>query len=89
MRFVNGGGGGGCPAGACAATPIAISPVNANAVSENDNRGSLRKAGQIFLQPAQLFGADFRLGARDVVERYEMDAAVIERVERLAKDFTI
>ena len=58
-------------------------------MGENDNGRSLRKAGQIFLQPTQLFGADFRLGARDVVERYEMDAAVIEGVEGLAKYFAI
>src|SRR5690348_1618725 len=58
-------------------------------VCENDDRRSLRETGQIFFQPRQLFSANFRLGAGNVVERHEMDAAVIERVERLAKDFTI
>ena len=58
-------------------------------MGENDYGRSLGEAGQIFLQPGQLFSANFRLGARHVVEGYEMDAAVIEGVEGLAKYFAI
>ena len=63
--------------------------IEQGAVGENDHGRSLREPGQVFLQPDQLFSANFRLGAGNVVERDKMDAAVIEGVERLAKHFAI
>jgi hypothetical protein len=61
-------------------------------VSEDDNGSHFRKAGKVLLQPGQLLRPDLGLRSRDVIERDEVDPAMIERVvgflEKLAVELS-
>jgi hypothetical protein len=72
--------------GAVAREPLPLRlEIEERPVREDDDRRRLRVAREIVLQPRQLLGTDGRLAEGDVVERDEVDAAVIERVVRLAE----
>ncbi len=55
---------------------------------DNDGR-CFWKAGDVFLQPRELLGADFGLGARHVIERDEVNSGVIEGVVALSHEFAV
>src|SRR5579863_9648295 len=54
--------------------------VKQRPMGEHDDRGALRKAREIRLHPSELRRSDLGPPGRNVVERDEMDAAMIERV---------
>src|SRR5271169_6231373 len=54
-------------------------------MSEDDDRRRLQKACDVRFEPSQLLRANFRASARDVVERDEMHALVIERIVAIAE----
>src|SRR5262249_19693390 len=58
-------------------------------VREHHNRCRLRKTSQIFSQPSQLLRSNFWLRARNIVERDEVHAAMIERVVGLLEELAI
>src|SRR5215469_5359235 len=49
----------------------------------------LGKTGQILLEPGELLGTDFRLGAGNVVERHKVDSAMIEGVVAVTEHLSI
>ena len=59
--------------------------VEQRTMGEDDDRRRLRVARQVAFQPRRLRRADDRLAERDVVEGHEVNAAMIERVVRLAE----
>src|SRR5260370_19524586 len=56
-------------------------------MGEHDDRRRFRKAGEVGLHPCELFRADFRPSARDVVEGDEVNAAMIERIVSRPHEF--
>src|ERR1700738_4057277 len=64
---------------AVAGEPLPIgSEVKQGAVREDDNRGGLRESRDVLFQPSQLFSADLRLGAGNIIQRDEMHAAMVK-----------
>jgi hypothetical protein len=52
--------------------------IEQRTMGEHYYRRSIRKAGDVSLEPCELVRVDFRTTTRDVVERDKMDALVIE-----------
>src|SRR5579871_2582778 len=63
--------------------------VEERTVREHHDWCSLWKSSQVFLKPGQLLAADFGLGPGDVVERDEVNAAVIEGVMAFPEELTV
>ena len=61
--------------------------IEKRTMGEDDDRRRLRKSREIFFQPRDLFSADGGTSKGHVVEGDEMNAAMIERVMRLAEVF--
>jgi hypothetical protein len=59
--------------------------VNHSQSGEDDDRRGRREAREILLEPCDLLGADVGPRQRDVVERDEVHAAVVEGIVRLAE----
>src|SRR5690349_11516571 len=68
--------------------PLGLKVKQRTMGEDNDRRG-LWEPIEIFLQPGKLLGTDFRLGARDIVERDEVNATMIEGVITLAKKIVV
>ena len=64
---------------AVAGEPFPVGPkVEQRAMREHHNRCGLWEPREVGLHPGKLFGADFWPSAGDVVERDEVDTAMVE-----------
>src|SRR3954470_24325657 len=56
---------------------------------EDHDRRRFGEPGEVLLKPGELLDADFRLRPRDIVQRHEVHATVIERVMGLSEEFAV